>query len=192
MTTPIDAWLETTEPRSVHAVLAIERTHVPNMAEQLLRVLRPGGHVVARALNRRAQLSIALATCFEVRGAIARLYTPPTPTTELPEFGDVQEDLVCSADMWVVARSPMSGGTVAENLRQWGTGGFRRKSHAQPFGDVIAADTDDFLAQLVWGLLPVRPGRIAIIGAGYEAQAALRAAQNLTGYEAELVSPLRK
>lgn len=37
---------------------------------------------------------------------------------------------------WVLFRKPVEG-TVADNLRKWGTGGLRRISDELPFGDVI-------------------------------------------------------
>lgn len=39
---------------------------------------------------------------------------------------------------WLVFRKPIEG-RVQDNLRKWGTGGFRRISEDQPFGDVIAS-----------------------------------------------------
>ncbi|MEO6064846.1 MAG: DNA methyltransferase, partial [Lysobacterales bacterium] len=37
---------------------------------------------------------------------------------------------------WLVFRCPIEG-RVQDNLRKWGTGGFRRPSSERPFGDVI-------------------------------------------------------
>jgi site-specific DNA-methyltransferase (adenine-specific) len=37
---------------------------------------------------------------------------------------------------WLVFRRPIEG-RVQDNLRKWGTGGFRRPSTDKPFGDVI-------------------------------------------------------
>jgi DNA modification methylase len=38
---------------------------------------------------------------------------------------------------WLLFRKPLEGRNVADNLRTWKTGGFRRISDTQPFGDVI-------------------------------------------------------
>ena len=39
---------------------------------------------------------------------------------------------------WGIFRKPVEG-TVAENLRRWGTGGLRRISDTAPFKDVIVS-----------------------------------------------------
>jgi site-specific DNA-methyltransferase (adenine-specific) len=40
---------------------------------------------------------------------------------------------------WLLFRKPLEGRCVADNLRTWNTGGCRRISATQPFGDVIAS-----------------------------------------------------
>ena len=39
---------------------------------------------------------------------------------------------------WVILRHPLEG-RVQDNLRRWGTGGFRRPGTTRPFGDFIAS-----------------------------------------------------
>jgi len=74
---------------------------------------------------------------------------------------------------WLVFRKPLDG-RVQDNLRKWKTGGFRRPSDAQPFGDVIASaptrksekdiarhpslKPQAFLRKLVRGVLPLGEG----------------------------------
>jgi len=74
---------------------------------------------------------------------------------------------------WLVFRKPLDG-RVQDNLRRWRTGGFRRISSAQPFGDVIRSSPtrpaekklaphpslkpQRFLRQLVRAVLPFGEG----------------------------------
>lgn len=74
---------------------------------------------------------------------------------------------------WLVFRKPIEG-RVQDNLRKWKTGGFRRPSGAQPFGDVISSSPTHkserelaphpslkpqrFLRELVRGILPLGEG----------------------------------
>ena len=70
-------------------------------------------------------------------------------------------------------RKPLEG-TVAQNLRKWGTGGFRRKSVDEPFKDVITCSPtraaerkivphpslkpQRFMRQIVRAVLPLGEG----------------------------------
>lgn len=74
---------------------------------------------------------------------------------------------------WLIFRKPLEG-RVKDNLRKWGTGGFRRISDERPFGDVIkSAPTSKseralanhpslkpqaFLRQIVRAALPLGKG----------------------------------
>ncbi len=76
---------------------------------------------------------------------------------------------------WLIFRKPLEG-RVQDNLRKWKTGGFRRPSKDQPFGDVIeSAPTRQaerslaphpslkpqaFLRRIVRGVLPLGEGKI--------------------------------
>ena len=96
---------------------------------------------------------------------------------------------------WLVFRKPVEG-RIQDNLRKWGTGGFRRISAGRPFGDVIeSAPTraserkhaphpslkpQAFLRQLVRGVLPLGEGVVLDPFAG--AASTLAAAQAV-GYE---------
>jgi len=96
---------------------------------------------------------------------------------------------------WLVFRKPIEG-RVQDNLRRWGTGGFRRVSASKPFGDVIeSAPTragerklaphpslkpQAFLRKLVRGVLPLGQGIILDPFAG---AASTLAAAHAVGYQ---------
>jgi site-specific DNA-methyltransferase (adenine-specific) len=52
------------------------------------------------------------------------------------EFPDITVMPRSCFEPWGIFRKPLEG-TVAENLRKWGTGGLRRISAAEPFKDLI-------------------------------------------------------
>lgn len=74
---------------------------------------------------------------------------------------------------WLLFRKPLEG-RAQDNLRKWGTGGFRRPSSDKPFGDVISSapthksermlaphpslKPQQFLRTLVRGVLPLGQG----------------------------------
>jgi site-specific DNA-methyltransferase (adenine-specific) len=76
----------------------------------------------------------------ERRGEIIRLVMtmrggdrPKTAHEEFPEVSVMPRSMW---EPWLVFRRPLEG-TARDNLRQWGTGGFRRPAAGKPFGDVI-------------------------------------------------------
>ena len=103
---------------------------------------------------------------------------------------------------WGLYRKPIEAGTVAENLRRWGTGGLRRLSDDTPFLDVIESGlTPDreralaphpsvkpqgFLRQLVRAVLPTGSGIILDPFAGCATTLAACEAMNLTGIGVEV------
>lgn len=108
----------------------------------LLPVLVPGAHVMIASNPLVSHLvSYALdAAGFERRGEIVRLVTTmrggDRPKNAHEEFPDVSAMPRSNWEPWLLFRRPVEG-TVAENLRKWGTGGLRRISDERPFGDVI-------------------------------------------------------
>jgi site-specific DNA-methyltransferase (adenine-specific) len=95
---------------------------------------------------------------------------------------------------WLVFRKPVEG-RVQDNLRRFGTGGFRRPSAEKPFGDVIpSAPTNKreraiaphpslkpqaFLRQVVRGVLPLGKGIILDPFAGSGSTVAAAASRGL-------------
>jgi len=108
----------------------------------LLPVLVPGAHVIVASnplLSYRVAGAIATAG-FERRGEIIRLTQTmrggDRPKGAHDEFREVSVMPRSQYEPWLLFRKPCEG-TVPENLRKWGTGGLRRTSDSQPFGDVI-------------------------------------------------------
>ncbi len=141
--------------------------------------LVPGANVVVATNPLLSYLvSGALARAgLERRGEIVRLVTtmrggdrPKGAHDEFPEVSAMPRSMW---EPWLVFRKPLEG-TVRDNLRKWRTGGFRRPSREQPFGDVIrSAPTrkeeraladhpslkpQQFLRRLVHGALPLGEG----------------------------------
>jgi DNA modification methylase len=76
----------------------------------------------------------------ERRGEIVRLTMTmrggDRPKAAHDEFPDVSVMPRSMWEPWLIFRRPLEG-RVQDNLRKWGTGGFRRPSAQRPFGDVI-------------------------------------------------------
>lgn len=113
-----------------------------NFGEALLPRLVPGAHVLIAANPLVSHfVSSALSDAgLERRGEIVRLVMTmrggDRPKNAHEEFPDVSVMPRSMWEPWVLFRKPIEG-TVAANLRRWGTGGLRRISEGQPFGDVI-------------------------------------------------------
>lgn len=110
----------------------------------LLPVVVPGGHVLI-ASNPLLSFVVANAVTragFERRGEIIRLTMTmrggDRPKAAHTEFTDVSVMPRSMWEPWLIFRKPIEG-RVQDNLRRWKTGGFRRPSKDQPFGDVIAS-----------------------------------------------------
>ena len=150
-----------------------------SFGRRLLRVLVPGANVVVASNPLLSHVvSGALARSgLERRGEIARLVMTmrggDRPKAAHIEFADVSVMPRSMWEPWLVFRKPIDG-RVQDNLRNWGTGGFRRISKDRPFGDVIesaptrAAERSiaphpslkpqAFLRKLVRGVLPLGTG----------------------------------
>ena len=148
-------------------------------ARRLVRVLVPGANVVVASNPLLSHIvSGALARGgLERRGEIARLVMTmrggDRPKAAHVEFEGVSVMPRSMWEPWLVFRKPLDG-RVQDNLRRWGTGGFRRVSSSRPFGDVIeSAPTraneralaphpslkpQAFLRKVVRGVLPLGKG----------------------------------
>jgi site-specific DNA-methyltransferase (adenine-specific) len=109
----------------------------------LLPALVPGAHVCVAGhpiMQHLVQGALANAG-FEVRAAIMRLYfsfrggdRPKNAEREFPEICVTPKG---AYEPWMLFRKPIASKTVAENLREWKTGGLRRLSQDKPLPDAI-------------------------------------------------------
>jgi DNA modification methylase len=104
----------------------------------------PGAHVIV-ASNPLLSFVVANAVTragFERRGEIIRLTMTmrggDRPKAAHREFAEVSVMPRSMWEPWLIFRKPIEG-RVQDNLRRWKTGGFRRPSNDQPFGDVITS-----------------------------------------------------
>ena len=168
---------------------------------RLMPVLVPGANVLVASNPLLSHLvSGALARAgLERRGEIVRLVMTmrggDRPKAAHIEFSDVSVMPRSMWEPWLMFRKPIDG-RVQDNLRRWGTGGFRRVSGARPFGDVIESSPtraterrlaahpslkpQAFLRQLVRGVLPLGKGVVLDPFAG---AASTLAAAEAVGYE---------
>ncbi len=150
-------------------------------ARLLLPIVVPGAHVIV-ASNPLLSFVVANAVTragFERRGEIIRLTMTmrggDRPKAAHEEFADVSVMPRSMWEPWLIFRKPIEG-RVQDNLRRWKTGGFRRPSKDQPFGDVIESSTtrkqeralaphpslkpQAFLRKIVRAVLPLGKGTI--------------------------------
>jgi DNA modification methylase len=145
----------------------------------LLPVLVPGANVLIASNPLLSYVvSGALARAgLERRGEIVRLVMTmrggDRPKSAHEEFSGVSVMPRSMWEPWLVFRKPIEG-RVQDNLRKWKTGGFRRPSKSQPFGDVIVSapthkserslaphpslKPQAFLRTLIRGVLPLGEG----------------------------------
>ncbi len=179
-------------------------------ATRLLPILVPGANVVVASNPLLSYLvSSALSRAgLERRGEIVRLVMTmrggDRPKAAHVEFSDVSVMPRSMWEPWLVFRKPVDG-RVQDNLRKWGTGGFRRISAERPFGDVIVSaptrtaeralaqhpslKPQAFLRQLVRGVLPLGKGIVLDPFAG---SGSTLAACEAVGYESVGVERDRK
>jgi site-specific DNA-methyltransferase (adenine-specific) len=113
-----------------------------SVAYGILKALVPGGHVfiASNPLVSTMTFHAFIESGFEKRGELIRLVQTlrggDRPKGAEEEFPDVTVMPRSCWEPWGVFRKPFEG-TVAENLRTWGTGGLRRIGGEEPFKDVI-------------------------------------------------------
>lgn len=152
-----------------------------SLARELIRVLVPGAHVFMASNPLVSTLTFnSFAACgFEKRGEVIRLVQTlrggDRPKGAHEEFSEITVMPRSCWEPWGLFRKPCEG-TVAQNLRNWGTGGLRRKSKEEPFKDVITCSPtraaerkiaphpslkpQRFLRQIVRASLPLGKGVI--------------------------------
>lgn len=165
------------------------------------RVVVPGGNVLVASNPLLSHLVAGAMTDggLELRGYLARLTMTmrggDRPKNAHEEFADVSVMPRSQWEPWVVLRKPLEG-RVQDNLRKWGTGGFKRPSADRPFGDVIKSrptssaerkiaphpslKPQDFLRQVVRASLPLGTGVVLDPFAG---SGSTLAAANAIGYD---------
>lgn len=165
------------------------------------RVAVPGANIVVASNPLLAHIVAgAMAEAgLESRGTIARqvmtMRGGDRPKNAHQEFKGVSVMPRSQWEPWVVLRTPLDG-RVQDNLRKWGTGGFRRPSKEKPFGDVIRSHPTPpherkiaphpslkpqaFMRELVRAVLPLGHGCVVdpFMGAG-----STMAAANAVGYD---------
>ncbi|MFO1152653.1 MAG: DNA methyltransferase [Rhodospirillales bacterium] len=166
------------------------------------RVLVPGGHVflASNPLLSTMTFHAFQSAGFEKRGEVIRLVQTlrggDRPKGAECEFPEVSVMARSGWEPWGIFRK-MPEGTIAENLRKWGTGGLRRISEEEPFKDVIACSPtrgrekeiaphpslkpQRFLRQLVRAALPLGLG---IIYDPFAGSGSTLAAAEAVGYRA--------
>lgn len=158
-------------------------------ARLLFPIVVPGAHVIV-ASNPLLSFVVANAVTragFERRGEIIRLTMTmrggDRPKAAHTEFADVSVMPRSMWEPWLIFRKPIEG-RVQDNLRRWKTGGFRRPSKDQPFGDVITSaptrkqerslaphpslKPQAFMRKIVRAVLPLGEGTVLdpFVGAG--------------------------
>ncbi|MBI4303166.1 MAG: site-specific DNA-methyltransferase [Chloroflexi bacterium] len=170
-------------------------------ARLLLPKIVPGAHVIVASNPLMSHIvSVSLSDAgLERRGEIIRLTMTlrggDRPKAANHEFSEVSVMPRSMWEPWLVYRRPIEG-RVQDNLREWGTGAFRRPSADKPFGDVIVSaptrkaervlaphpslKPQAFLRQVVRAVLPLGKGVILdpFAGAG-----STLAAAEACGYE---------
>lgn len=147
----------------------------------ILRVLRPGGHVflASNAFLSQMVFTAVAEAGLEFRGQIIRL-VQTLRGGDRPKNAEEQYPDVCSMprgcyEPWGLFRRPLSNGMrVSDCLREFQTGGLRRKPDGTPFEDIIQSERtpqrersiadhpslkpQSFLRKVVYAALPLGEG----------------------------------
>lgn len=161
--------------------LARIEDYFASWAKLALKILRPGGHIFLASNALLSQMIFAAITNagFEFRGQIIRLVRTlrggDRPKNAEQEFADVCTMPRSCYEPWGLFRKPLPNRMrVSDCLREFGTGGLRRKPDGNPFEDVIENERtpqaerriadhpslkpQSFLRQLVYTSLPLGEG----------------------------------
>jgi len=182
------------------AELAALTQFFAQLGTALQRVMVPGAHLFIAAnplLSTRAFHALE-ESGLQKRGEVVRLVQTlrggDRPKGAEADFADVAVMARSAWEPWGIFRKPPEG-TVAANLKRWGTGGLRRISATAPFKDVIVSaptgrneraiaphpslKPQAFLRQLVRASLPLGTGIVCDPFAG---SASTLAAAQAVGY----------
>ncbi|MBL8154908.1 MAG: site-specific DNA-methyltransferase [Anaerolineae bacterium] len=177
-------------------------------AQQIDRVLRPGGHVFIASNAYLSQVVFAALVegGLEFRGEVIRLVRtlrggdrPKNAETEFPNVSSLPRG---GYEPWGLFRKPLPPGMkVSDCLREFQTGGLRRLPDGNPFSDVIPSERtprkereiaphpslkpQSFLRQLVHVALPLGQGILLdpFMGSGSTIAAALACGAQALGVE---------
>jgi site-specific DNA-methyltransferase (adenine-specific) len=157
------------------------REYFSEWAKLVFRILRPGGHVflASNAFLSQIVFSAIIDQEFEFRGQVIRLVRTmrggDRPKNAEEEFDDVCTMPRSCYEPWGIFRKPMLNGMrVSDCLKEFQTGGLRRKSDGNPFEDVIKSECtpqkerdianhpslkpQSFLRKVVYSSLPLGEG----------------------------------
>jgi len=177
-------------------------------ARAVVPILRPGGHVFLASNSFLSQLvfSALVDGGLEFRGEIVRLVQTlrggDRPKNAEQEFSGVSSMPRGGYEPWGLFRRPMPPGMkVSDCLREYGTGGLRRKPDGSPFCDVIPSERtprrertishhpslkpQSLLRQIVYAALPLGEGVVAdpFMGSGSTVAAAEAVGVSCIGVE---------
>lgn len=162
-----------------------------------VRALRPGGHVFIASSAFLSQMVFAalIESGLEFRGELIRLVRTlrggDRPKNAEEEFPDVCSLPRGCYEPWGILRKPLPPRMkVSDCLREFQTGGLRRRQDGKPFNDVILSERtprrerrianhpslkpQSFLRQIVYAALPLGQGMVAdpFMGSGSTVAAA--------------------
>lgn len=171
-------------------------------AQLTLKVLKPGGHVFIASTPLLSDIvSKAMRDAgYERRGEVVRIVKtirggdrPKNHESDYPEVSVIPRG---HWEPWGVFRKPISEGTVAQNLKKWGTGALKHPQEDLPFSDVIISEKTSkaerafnshsnikpqaFMRQIVRASLPLGKGVVLDTFAG---SGSTLAAAEFLGYE---------
>lgn len=177
-------------------------------ATLVLHILRPGGHVfvASNAFLAQTVFTAISHSGFEFRGQVIRLVQTlrggDRPKNAEQEFPDVCTMPRSRYEPWGLFRKPLlSGMTVADCLREYQTGGLRRRPDGNPFEDVIESERtpqrerrianhpslkpQSLLRRLIYASLPLGQGVVVdpFIGSGSTVAAAEALGYSCVGIE---------
>lgn len=180
-------------------------------SRMVTRALRPGGHVffASNALISQLVFSALTEGGLEFRGAIIRLVRTlrggDRPKNAEQEFPNVSSMPRGCYEPWGLFRKPLLPGMkVSDCLREFQTGGVRRKPDGKPFSDVVFSERtprrerdiaghpslkpQSFLRQIVYVVLPLGEGVIVdpFMGSGSTVAAAEAVGLPCVGVERHL------
>jgi len=166
-------------------------------SQLIVRVLRPGGHVfiASNAYLSQFVFSALVEGGLDFRGELIRLVRTlrggDRPKNAEAEFADVSSLPRGCYEPWGLLRKPLPPGMrVSDCLREFQTGGLRRRPDGKPLNDVIPSERtpqrerkiadhpslkpQSFLRQIVYAALPLGEGIIAdpFMGSGSTVAAA--------------------